>query len=54
VFNSQKLGVWAVLFPAVNPLIGGFAGLVGIVVWLLLGLWQMRRPRSTLFEGRSS
>ncbi|MGD1049260.1 MAG: CPBP family intramembrane glutamic endopeptidase, partial [Candidatus Krumholzibacteriaceae bacterium] len=28
VFNSQKLGVWAVLFPAMNPLIGGFAGVV--------------------------
>jgi hypothetical protein len=43
VFNSQKLGVWAMLFPTVNPLIGGFAGLVGIVVWLLLGLREMRR-----------
>ena len=54
VFNSQKLGVWAMLFPTVNPLIGGFAGIVGIVVWLLLGLWEMRRPRRTLFEGRRS
>ncbi len=54
VFNSQKLGVWAMLFPTVNPLIGGFAGVVGIVVWLLLGLWEMRRPRRTLFEGRRS
>ena len=54
VFNSQKLGVWAVLFPTVNPLIGGFAGLVGIVVWLLLGLWEMRRSRRTLLEGRRS
>jgi len=53
VFNSQKLGVWAVLFPTVNPLIGGFAGVVGIVVWLLLGLWEMRRSRRTLIEGRS-
>jgi membrane protease YdiL (CAAX protease family) len=43
VFNSQKLGVWALLFPAVNPWIGGFAGLVGIAVWLGLGLWTMRR-----------
>jgi membrane protease YdiL (CAAX protease family) len=45
VFNSQKLGVWAVLFPSVNPLIGGFAGMVGIVVWLSLGLWQARRRK---------
>ena len=46
VFNSQKLGIWAVLFPTINPLIGGFAGVVGIVVWLLLGLWEMRRSRA--------
>jgi len=45
VFNSQKLGVWAVLFPVRNPLLGGFAGLVGILVWLSLGLWEMRRHR---------
>ncbi|MBI5838335.1 MAG: CPBP family intramembrane metalloprotease [Candidatus Eisenbacteria bacterium] len=43
VFNSQKLGVWVVLFPSVNPLLGGFAGLVGIGVWLALGVWEMRR-----------
>ena len=45
VFNSQKLGVWAVLFPDVNPLLGGYAGIIGIAVWLALGLWQMRRSR---------
>ena len=45
VFNSQKLGVWTVLFPSVNPLVGGFAGIVGIAVWLLLGLWAAR-PRA--------
>ena len=45
VFNSQKLGVWALLFPVRNPLLGGFAGLVGILVWLSLGLWEMRRHR---------
>jgi len=43
VFNSQKLGVWALLFPSVNSLIGGFAGVVGIIVWLSLGSWEMRR-----------
>jgi len=45
VFNSQKLGVWALLFPNVNPLIGGYAGVVGIAVWLVLGLWEMRYHR---------
>lgn len=48
VFNSQKLGVWPLLFPNINPLIGGYAGLVGIIVWLALGLFQTRR--STMIE----
>ncbi len=43
VFNSQKLGIWTLLFPGVNPLIGGYAGVVGIVVWLFLGVWEMKR-----------
>lgn len=45
VFNSQKLGVWALLFPNINPLIGGYAGVVGIAVWLALGLWEMRHHK---------
>ena len=43
VFNSQKLGIWTLLFPGVNTLIGGYAGAVGIAVWLLLGVWEMKR-----------
>lgn len=45
VFNSQRFGVWGVLFPTVNPLLGGFSGLIGIVVWLALGWWLTRRYR---------
>ena len=45
VFNSQKLGIWALIFPKTNPLIGGFAGIVGIMVWLSLGLWEMRSQK---------
>jgi len=45
VFNSQKLGIWALLFPITNPLVGGFAGLVGITAWLFLGMWEMRRHK---------
>lgn len=45
VFNSQKLGIWALIFPITNPLIGGFAGIVGIMVWLSLGLWETRRHK---------
>ncbi len=45
VFNSQKLGAWALLFPCVNPLLGGYAGVLGLGVWLALGLFEARRAR---------
>jgi uncharacterized protein len=43
IFNCQKLGVWSLLFPQVNPLVGGFSGVVGILVWIALGAWQVNR-----------
>ncbi|HUU39358.1 MAG TPA: CPBP family intramembrane glutamic endopeptidase, partial [Desulfatiglandales bacterium] len=42
VFNSQIYGLWRVLFPTVNPVLGGFTGLVGIAVWFILGLMAVR------------
>jgi membrane protease YdiL (CAAX protease family) len=42
VFNSQKFGVWALLFPDVDPLLGGFSGILGIAIWLILGIWESR------------
>lgn len=42
--NGQGYGVWGILFPSVNPLLGGAVGLVGMLVWLALGLWVARRP----------
>jgi membrane protease YdiL (CAAX protease family) len=48
IFNCQKLGVWSLIFPKYNPLIGGFAGVIGIVVWFALGAWQVGRVRRTL------
>lgn len=41
VFNSQRLGVWTLLFPQVNPVLGGFSGITGIVVWAILGISVM-------------
>jgi hypothetical protein len=41
LFNSQGYGIWRILFPSVNPLLGGVTGLIGIGVWLALGLWQV-------------
>ncbi len=43
VFNSQGYGIWRLLFPAVNPLLGGMTGLVAILVWFALGVWEIRR-----------
>jgi membrane protease YdiL (CAAX protease family) len=47
LFNSQKLGIWTLIFPSVDPLVGGYAGLVGIAVWLALGLWEARRHQQS-------
>jgi membrane protease YdiL (CAAX protease family) len=41
VFNSQKLGLWPLLFPNADPLVGGYSGIIGITAWLLLGLGQV-------------
>lgn len=38
VFNSQVYGIWRILFPSVNPLLGGITGLVGIIVLFAAGL----------------
>jgi hypothetical protein len=42
VFNSQAYGIWRLLFPTVNPLLGGVTGLVGIAVWVVTGLLTVR------------
>jgi hypothetical protein len=42
-FNGQAYGIWRILFPNVNPLLGGLTGLVGFAVWTALALWHMRR-----------
>jgi len=44
-FNGQAYGIWRLLFPHVNPLLGGFTGVIGTTVWLILGLSKARRAR---------
>jgi len=44
-FNGQAYGIWRILFPNVNPLLGGLTGLVGIAVWLVVGLLEVHRGR---------
>ena len=43
VFNSQGYGVWRILFPTVNPLWGGMTGLIAILVWSALGVWEIKK-----------
>lgn len=38
VFNSQSYGIWRLLFPSVTPFLGGMTGVIGLLVWLALGL----------------
>lgn len=47
-FNGQAYGIWRLLFPDVNPLLGGITGLVGMAVWLVVGLWQARRSKKEM------
>jgi hypothetical protein len=47
IFNAQKLGVVSLVFPGLNPLVGGYAGVIGILVWLALGWWQSTRAQSS-------
>lgn len=47
VFNSQSYGIWRVLFPDTALLLGGMNGLIGLGVWLALGLLTMKRLQAT-------
>jgi hypothetical protein len=51
-FNGQAYGVWRILFPHVNPLMGGFTGVIGATVWLILGLWTAHRARIVMTLSR--
>ncbi|UCG58733.1 MAG: CPBP family intramembrane metalloprotease [Phycisphaerales bacterium] len=46
-FNGQAYGIWRILFPDANPLLGGFTGLAGIAVWGVVGCWMARRHTRT-------
>ncbi len=51
LFNTQKQGIWILMFPAINPLLGGYAGVVGLAVWgglAAIVLLMFRRSASEL------
>jgi len=41
-FNSQAYGVWRLIVPDANPLLGGFGGLVGLGGLAVLAAWAWR------------
>jgi hypothetical protein len=42
VFNSQAYGIWRVIVPDAQPLLGGITGLVGLAGLALLAAWALR------------
>ena len=42
-FNGQAYGIWRILFPDVNPLLGGLTGLIAMFVWFAVGYWTVRQ-----------
>jgi hypothetical protein len=38
LFNCQAYGIWRLIFPTINPLLGGITGLVGVLLLSMLGI----------------
>ncbi|MCL4516302.1 MAG: CPBP family glutamic-type intramembrane protease [Firmicutes bacterium] len=53
VFNSQGYGIWRILFPAVNPVIGGFTGVVGLLVQFAVAAWTYRKIRPAALQSKT-
>lgn len=45
LLNSQGYGVWKLIMPQTNYILGGIAGVVGIVVWTLYGILIKRKQK---------
>lgn len=41
VFNTQDHGIWSIIYPDYNPLIGGGEGVIGIIVLLPVALFYL-------------
>lgn len=43
IFNAQAYGIWTVIFPDINPLLGGLTGITGIFVFAIVGIWIFQK-----------
>lgn len=43
VINAQDHGIWIIIYPAYNHLIGGGEGLIGVIVLLPVALYYLRK-----------
>ncbi|HII91203.1 MAG TPA: CPBP family intramembrane metalloprotease [Methanosarcina sp.] len=43
IFNAQDHGIWLIIYPDYNRLIGGGEGLIGIIVTLPVALFYLKK-----------
>ncbi len=43
VFNAQAYGIWTIVFPDYNRLIGGIGGLVGLLILLPVAVYYLKK-----------
>ena len=44
IFNAQDHGIWTIIYPNYNHLMGGGEGLIGVIVLLPVALHYLRKP----------
>jgi len=49
VVNAQDHGIWTIIYPDYNPLIGGGDGLIALIILLPVALYYLRNTRSCSF-----
>lgn len=49
IFNAQDHGIWIMIYPNFNHLIGGGEGLIGVIVLLPVALYYLRKTEVTSF-----
>lgn len=42
MFNAQFYGVWQIIFPDADPILGGITGLTGVAALLPLAVWALK------------